>query len=212
MFRSIAALGLATAGLSACATTGALPPTEVVRYHHGEPIARGTIAVRPMALAGAGDEAGPGALSGSLEFENYAAAVQAELARVGYPAAAPGSAPDFIATVDFRRATRPGPVRSSPFSIGLGGGSYSGGRHGGVGLGGGISLPIGRSRQTNLLVTELAVTIKRRADQLPVWEGQAHGVADDRSPDATAQGQARKLAAALFTGFPGQSGRTIEVR
>lgn len=202
MLRSLAALGFAAAGLAACTTTGALPPTEVIRYHLGEPIARGTIAVQPLS----------GPAPASLEFQSYAAAVQAELARVGYAAAMPGAAPDFIATVDFRRATRPGPVRPSPFSIGLGGGSYSGGRRGGVGLGGGISLPIGRSRQTNLLVTELAVTIKRRADQSPVWEGQAHSVADERAVDATAGGQARKLAAALFTGFPGQSGRTVEVR
>jgi hypothetical protein len=75
-----------------------------------------------------------------------------------------------------------------------------------------VSFPIGHSRQSTVLVTELAVTIKRRADQSPVWEGQSRGVSDSRSPDATADGQARKLAAALFTGFPGQSGRTIEVR
>jgi len=202
MVRSIAALGLAAIGLAACTTTGSLPPTEVVRYHLGEPIARGTAAVQPLS----------GPAPASLEFQSYANAVQAALARAGYPAAAPGAAPEFIATVDFRRTTRPGPVRRSPFSIGLGGGSFSGGRHGGVGLGGGVSFPIGRSRQSNLLLTELAVTIKRRADQSPVWEGQAHAVTDTRAPNATANGQATKLANALFTGFPGQSGRTIEVK
>ena len=202
MVRSIAALGLAAIGLAACTTTGSLPPTEVVRYHLGEPIARGTIAVQPLS----------GPAPASLEFQSYANAVQAALARVGYPAAAPGTTPEFIATVDFRSTTRPGPVRRSPFSIGLGGGSFSGGRHGGVGLGGGVSFPIGRSRQSNLLLTELAVTIKRRADQSPVWEGQSRAVSDTRAPNATADGQATKLANALFTGFPGQSGRTIEVK
>ena len=138
--------------------------------------------------------------------------MQAELARVGYPAPPPGAVPEFVATVDFRRTTRPGPVRRSPFSIGLGGGSFSGGRNGGVGLGGGVSFPIGHSRQSNLLLTELAVTIKRRVDQSPVWEGQSRGVTDAAAVDATADAQARRLAVALFTGFPGQSGRTIEVK
>ena len=36
-----------SAGLSACATTTSLPPTEVLRYHLGEPIDRGTISVQP---------------------------------------------------------------------------------------------------------------------------------------------------------------------
>ena len=59
-----------------------------------------------------------------------------------------------------------------------------------------------------MLVAELAVTIKRRVDQSPVWEGRAQGVSDIKSADQ----QAGKLAAALFTGFPGESGRTIEVK
>jgi hypothetical protein len=207
MARSLLALTLAAAGLSACTTTGSLPPTEVVRYHLGEPIARGTIAVQPLTgLA-------PGSAPASLEFQSYANAVQSELARVGYQPVAPGVSPDFVVTVDFRRTTRPGPERRSPFSIGLGGGSFSGGRRGGgVGLGGGVSFPVGRSRQSSILLTELAVTIKRRVDQSPVWEGQSRGSSDTRSVEATADGQAHKLAAALFTGFPGQSGRTIEVK
>ena len=205
MIRSIAALGLAAFGLAGCSTTGSLPPTQVIRYHLGAPIARGTILVQPLS----------GPAPASLEFQNYAAAVQGELARVGYAPAAPGTTPDFIATVDFRRANRVGPPRRSPISIGLGGGGYSGGGYrggGGVGLGGGISFPLGGNRRSEVVVSELAVTIKRRADQSPVWEGQAQGVSDARAPNATTGGLAQKLAAALFTGFPGESGRTIEVK
>ena len=83
---------------------------------------------------------------------------------------------------------------------------------GGVGLGGGLSFPLGSSRGRDIVTTELTVTIKRRADQSPVWEGSSRTYADARAADATASSQAAKLAGALFTGFPGESGRTIEVK
>lgn len=198
-----AALSLA-AILSACATSGSLPPTEVVRYHLGEPIDRGTVAVQPLTTSGA---------PASIEYKTYAAAVETQLLRNGYTLPAPGAQPQLIATVSFTRANRLGPPRRSPISIGIGGGGFSGGRRGGgVGLGGGVGFPIGGGGAREIVESELAVTIKRRADQSPVWEGRAHSFSDPRSPDATAQTLAAKLATALFTGFPGESGRTIEVR
>ena len=191
--------GLALAG---CATTAPLPPTESVRYHRGaETVGRGTIAVELLA-------AGPV----SLEFETYAAAVRAELVRSGYTAAAPGATPQYVAVVSYARSNRVGPPRRSPVSIGLGGGGFSGGRGGGVGLGGGIGFPVGGGGSSALVVTELSVTIKNRIDQSPVWEGQAQAVADARAAGSNADAQAAKLASALFAGFPGESGRTIEVR
>ena len=203
----LAVLGLGF-GLAGCATTGPLPPTQVVRYHLAtpqSPIARGTIAVEPVT----------GGAPASLEFQAYAAAVQAELLRNGYTAAAPGVRSDFVATVDFRRSTADGPPRRSPVSIGLGGGGYSGGyRGGGVGLGGGLSFPLGGNRGRTVVVTELKVEIARRTGPTAgrIWEGTARSVADIKAPDATAQGQGRRLAAALFAGFPGESGRTIDVK
>ncbi|KQU62093.1 hypothetical protein ASG67_02885 [Sphingomonas sp. Leaf339] len=192
-------LGLA---LSACATGGALPPTEVIRYHLGEPVDRGTIRVEPLATGTA-----------SIEFKTYAAAVETQLLRNGYAMPAVGAQPQLVATVGFNRANRLGPPKSSPVQIGLGGGSFSGGRRGGgVGLGGGIGFPIGGGGPRELVVTELVVTIKRRADQSPVWEGRAQAVSDPRKVEGDADVQAAKLANALFTGFPGESGRTIEVK
>ena len=197
--RPFLALGIGAAALAGCATTAPLPPMEVVRYHLGEPIARGTIAVEPLS----------GGAPASLEFKTYAAAVQGELLRNGYSVPAQGITPDYVATVGFTRASREGPPRQSPISIGLGGGGFSGGRGGGgVGLGGGIGFPIGSRRPTQLLVAELSVTIKRRVDQSPIWEGKAQGVSDIKGADE----QAGKLARALFTGFPGASGRTITVK
>ena len=197
--RSIVIAGLAATTLAGCATTAALPPTEVVRYHLGEPIARGTIGLLPLNAT---------TEPSSLEFQTYAGAVEAQLAANGYGRAAPGTRPEFVATVGFSRSAQEGPPRRSPFSIGLGGGTFSGGRRGGVGLGGGVGFPIGGGRSSDVLVAELSVTIKRSVDQSPVWEGRAQGVSDIKAADQ----QAGKLAAALFTGFPGVSGRTITVR
>ena len=199
ILRPFLALGVAAAALAGCATTASLPPTDVIRYHLGAPIARGTIAVEPLS----------GGSPASLEFKTYAAAVEAELLKVGYTLPPQGATPDFVASVGFTRTSREGPPRQSPVSIGIGGGGFSGGRRGGgVGLGGGIGFPLGKSRPTELLVAELSVTIKRRADQSPIWEGRAQGVSDIKGADQ----QANKLARAVFTGFPGASGRTITVK
>ena len=201
--RSILVLALAGASLTACATAPSLPPTEVLRYHLGEPLDRGTIAVQPLS----------GGAPASLEFKSYAAAVQGQLIKVGYNPPAPGAKPMLVATVAFTRTTQAGPPKQSPFSIGIGGGGFSGGRGGGgVGLGGGVGIPIGGGGRDAILVTEMAVTIKRSIDQSPVWEGRAQTFADARKPDATSQIQAEKLARALFAGFPGESGRTIQVK
>ena len=201
--RSILVLALAGASLTACATGPSLPPTEVLRYHLGEPLDRGTIAVQPLS----------GGAPASLEFKSYAAAVQGQLIKVGYNPPAPGAKPMLVATVAFTRTTQAGPPKQSPFSIGIGGGGFSGGRGGGgVGLGGGVGIPIGGGGRDAILVTEMAVTIKRSVDQSPVWEGRAQTLADARKPDATSQIQAEKLARALFAGFPGESGRTIQVK
>jgi len=189
--------------LGACATPLNLPPTEAVRYHLGAPVERGTIRVDPLAAPG---------VPTSLEFRTYAAAVEGELLRNGYTLAPAGAQPQLIATVGFTRTAQAGPPRRSPFSIGIGGGGFSGGRGGGVGLGGGVGFPVGGGRSTEVIASELAVTIKRRVDQSPVWEGRARSYAEGSRPDAEAGNQAGRLAAAVFTGFPGESGRTIEVK
>lgn len=200
--RHLLALGLSLTALAGCTTTGPLPPTNVVRYHLGAPIARGTIAVEPATAPGA---------PASLEFKTYAAAVEGELLKAGYTLPATGQTPQFVASVGFARSEQAGPPKRSTFSIGLGGSTFSGGgRRGGtgVGLGGGVGFPIGGGSGTTVLVAELSVTIKQRTDLSPIWEGRAQGVSDIKTADQ----QAGKLAAALFTGFPGESGRTIEVR
>ena len=74
-------------------------------------------------------------------------------------------------------------------------------------LGAGIACGSG-ARQG--IVTELAVRIRHGADA--VWEGQAQSLTDTIAPDADTNSIAGRLAAALFTDFPGESGRSIEVK
>ena len=182
--------------LAGCSTTGPLPPTEVLRYHLPAGVERGTATVEP-AQAG-------------LMSQPYQAAVARQLSLNGYPAPTGGPS-QFVAVVDVRQREVAGPPRRSAFSIGIGGGTFSGGRHGGVGLGGGVGIPVGGSRSSTYVETELSVLIKQRTDQTTVWEGHAHAAADLRRRDASDAALADKLAAALFTGFPGESGRTISV-
>ena len=60
------------------------------------------------------------------------------------------------------------------------------------------------------IVTELSVRIRKGPDA--VWEGQAQSLTDTTAPGADANSIAQRLASALFSGFPGESGRTIEVK
>jgi hypothetical protein len=58
----------------------------------------------------------------------------------------------------------------------------------------------------------LSVKINQRQGDLGVWEGRAQSRAIGVVGNAVADKLAPKLASALFTGFPGESGRTIEVK
>ena len=197
------ALGLAAAGLAGCTTTTASGPVDVTRFHLGAPLERGTVTVEPL----------PGGSAPSLEFQTYADAVRAQLLANGYTDASGGAPAQYLAVVSFARTSREIEPRRSPVSIGLGGGGFSGGRRGGgVGLGGGISFPIGKAKARGMIASELAAQIRRRTDGTVIWEGRAQTAADDRAPDAQATLAAGKLARALFQGFPGESGRSITVK
>ncbi|CAN5513507.1 hypothetical protein BH09PSE4_BH09PSE4_08990 [soil metagenome] len=194
-----AAIGLAalTAG---CATSGQAP-IDATRYHLSAPLVRGPISVEPAT----------GADAVSLEYRSYLDAIHSQLLANGYSDPAPGGTAPFIATVSLRRAARGSVQEPSPFQIGIGGGSYSGGRHGGVGLGGGVSFPIGKGRTRDIVQTELWVQIRSRGDGAALWEGRAVTESLEPAP-AGAQIAPERLAAALFQGFPGESGITITVK
>ena len=193
---------LLTAALmvTGCATAPASFPTEVTRYRADE-VGRGTIALVPDE----GIDNGP-------EYQVYALAVGDALTKQGYTLVPDGSKSVYVAKIGFHIEARPVRERS-PFRIGLGGGTWSGnGGGGGVGLGGGVSFPIGRGRDREDALSMLSVKINQRQGDLGVWEGRAQSRAIGVVGNAVADKLAPKLATALFTGFPGDSGRTIEVK
>lgn len=195
--RFLAAATFCTLSLSACvAPTG---PVEVTRFHAADtaPLGRGAIAIEPA----------PGIDGTSLEFRSYAAAVSRQLALLGYSEQVAAGSISQIATVRLSRQTYHPERSGSPVSVGVGGstGSY------GSGLGVGIGLNLS-PRPADQVETNLAVTIKDRVSGAALWEGRASFTVSAKSPLASTQLGAAKIAEALFAGFPGQSGETIQVK
>jgi len=183
--------------LAGCAAQ--TPPVQVTRFHLEQAVAPGEIAIEPR---------DPG-LAGSLEFDTYAAAVRDELVRRGFHPAADVAHSEQVASLDIHTLSREGPPRPPRFSIGIGGASF--GRN--VGVGGGVNVPVDKPRPGQMTyATEISVQIKRRSDGTVFWEGRARSQAAGGSAYAMPSAMAKRLAEALFTGFPGESGRTITVK
>ncbi|QPQ54718.1 DUF4136 domain-containing protein [Allosphingosinicella flava] len=192
---AVAASALA---LTACATTEREAPSQVARFHLGQPIARGQIAVEAFDPA---DQNG-------LEFRAYADAVARQLTRLGWTVV-PNGQSEQVAMIDVEQGSREALARRSPISIGIGG--STGGYRSGVGVGVGVDVPVGRSRSREIVGTELEVRIKRRSNGEVFWEGRASTEARADAPLAQRTVAVEKLADALFRDFPGESGRTISV-
>lgn len=189
------ALVAGAALLSGCTTNTSLRgPVDVTRFHLGSALdSRSSLVV----------EAANGASANSPEFMLYADGVRAELNQLGFVPARGDLDSAYIATVSFQNIARGAYRQRSPISIGVGGGSHGSG----VGVGGGLSFGLGgKSRQ--LYTTELAVQLRRRSDGITIWEGRATSESAGVQPDVTA----RRLAAALFKDFPGESGVTMTVK
>lgn len=183
--------------LGACvAPTG---PIEVTRFHLPDVAAlgKGTITI----------EAASGLDPASLEWKSYQAAVARQLALLGYGDAAAGTPSSQVAVLRLSRQSYRPERSTSPVSVGLGGstGSYGSG----VGLGIGLNLS---GRPAEQVQTELGVIIKDRASGTALWEGRASFQVKASSPLADTQLGAAKMAEALFAGFPGNSGETVEVK
>ena len=191
--RRVAVIMLGTLALGGCATG---PTTQVTRFHLNQPIAPGQITVEPMMAAD----------RGSPEFRTYADIVGAQLARAGFTEAAGLSKSEQVAVIQVDRAFFDGPPRSA-FSIGIGGGSF--GYHGGAGGSVGTTFA---GKPTQNVSTRLIVQIKRRSDGTTIWEGRAETSARFGTPESQPDAAVQHLAAAMFQGFPGVSGRTITVR
>ena len=190
----LAALSL----LAGCATPAYVSPVEVTRFTAAAPsqLGRGTIAVRPA----------PGAAPDSWVFATFQSAVAAELQQLGYTVADNAAQ---VAEVRVERfVSRNEGGRRSPVNVGVGGstGSY------GSGVGMGVGINLGGSRPAEQIDTQLQVMIRPSVSGGSLWEGRARFTATANSDFADQRAAAAKLADALFDGFPGRSGETIEVR
>jgi hypothetical protein len=199
-FAALAALALVT-GCAMEMGGGPSSAVSVTRFHLGQPIARGPIAVEPADPADAN----------SLEFDQIAASVERELGRLGWAVERRNGRTEQVVVVRVDQALREG-RRGGGLSIGLGVGGGSYGRHGGVGVGVGGTVPVAGYRPSQIVATQLSVRIQRRSDATVAWEGRAELEARGGSPAASRAAAADRLAAALFRDFPGESGRTIRVR
>jgi len=179
---------------------GAASDAQVTRFHLGQPIARGQIAV----------EASDSAEANSLEFSQIATSVERELARLGWTIEKGNGRTEQVAIVRVDQAARTGGRRSG-LSIGLGVGGGSWGRRSGVGVGVGGTIPV-TGGPNQVIATQLSVRIQRRSDATVAWEGRAETEARAGSEQAGRSAAADRLAGALFRDFPGESGRTIRVR
>jgi len=182
---------------------GRLEPTSITRFHLGQQIARGPIAIEPADPADAN----------SLEFTQLAAPVERELARLGWTVEPRTGRSEQVAVVRVGQGMRESVRQRSSVSVGVGVGGGSYGRHSGgdVGVGVGGTVPIGRG-SNHVVGTELSVRIQRRSDATVAWEGRAQMEARAGSELADPRAAVDRLAAALFRDFPGESGRTIRVR
>jgi Domain of unknown function (DUF4136) len=194
MLKKLTLSALAAASLAGCASS--IPPVQVTRFHANPQLAAGAAVIEP---ANGGD-------AQSLEFRAYAAAVSRELTTLGVTEAQ-GTASPYVVTLDIGRETREELSRGSPVTIGVGGGSF--GSRSGVGFG--TSFGLGRNRGREVIITRMAVQIRKRADKSVIWEGRAETEASSRAPASQPGLAADKLAAALFKGFPGTSGQTVRV-
>ena len=170
---------------------------EVTRFVAPSPTAlpRGPIGVR----------AAPGEDPDNPEYAVFQTAILDQLERSGFQVV--GSAAPYVALIDIDRSVVPGGARRGPVSVG--GGASTGGYGSGVGLGIGLNLS---GPDPDRIETQLSVSIRPSAGGDALWEGRARFTATDNSDFADAQAAATKVSEALFRGFPGNSGETIEVQ
>lgn len=127
--------------------------------------------------------------AGGVYQPAYAAAVAGELRTLGFTPSATPATSEFVATVDVATATIAALKARTPATG---------------------TTPAGAAADPNIVASQLAVQLRRRSDGSIVWEGQAQTAA--RAGAAPSTSTVQRLARALFRDFPGESGRTINVR
>lgn len=187
--------------LCGCASNYA-SPVEVTRFVGDQPqlLGSGSIAVSSGAVS-----SGAGSAAGTLEFAEYNRAIAGKLAELGYTLAA--AAPEQTAEVWIDRIIMQPERGRSPVSVGVGGSTGSYGSGLGVGLGIDLSGP-----PPEQVDSQMRVVIRDTGSNTVLWEGRANFTATLKGEYGTAEASAARLADALFSGFPGNSGETITVK
>jgi hypothetical protein len=196
--KRLALASLAAALLAGCVSTY-VSPVEVTRFTGDAAtlLAKGPIAV----------QAAPGQDTRSWDYAAFHRAIEERLARLGYTIT--GDMAQQVAEVSVDRIVDRGGRTRSPVSVGVGAGT--GGY--GSGVGGGIGIDLGSlGRPSEQIDTQLRVVIRPSGGGTALWEGRARFSATANSQYADQRAAAARLADALFSGFPGRSGETIEVR
>lgn len=212
-----ASIPLLLAGLAACATPF---NADVTRYQTQLPAPQGqTFAVIPEDPA----------LAGGLEFSQYASLVAAQMQRLGYTQASSPENANLLVRFDYgvdrgrERVRRTGfsdPFYSpwygySPFGYrgGFGHSPIGYGGHPGFYRGGpwafGMYDPFfgGGYSSYTVYTSGIDLKIDRAADKARLFEGKAQAL----STSNRLQYLVPNLVDAMFTGFPGESGRTVRI-
>jgi hypothetical protein len=193
--RRTLALAFGVGLLAGCAKPSYVSPVSVTRFTSDatQELGRGTISVEPSTNT----------QSDTFEYGLFAAEVAGELGSLGYLVVESGA--DQIAVVSLNQ-TVASPYRRNPVSVG--GGASVGSYGSGVGLGVGIDLS---GRDPDQISTQLFVAIRPADGGDNLWEGRASATATSNSPMADPAATSDRMARALFNGFPGVSGETIQV-
>ncbi|RMD89375.1 MAG: DUF4136 domain-containing protein [Alphaproteobacteria bacterium] len=135
-------------------------------------------------------------------FARYAAMLGERLAALGFVPAGKDE-PDWLARLDYSvTATETAP--ESGAQVGIGAGHF--GRH--VGVSGAFGFPIGGHEPEAVYNRRISLALIEAESGRRLWEGRA--VSTGRTADLDAV--MPLLIKALLEGFPGESGRTVEVR
>jgi hypothetical protein len=166
-------------------------------------------------------------LNNSLEFRTYAAMVAARLGQVGYAPASSTANADLVVTLDYGVDKGREKLRQTGFgSYGFGYGGYRSG-WGSFGYGGFGRPYYGFGRRAYLsgfydpflfddfnevesytvYNSELDMKIERRSTRERIFEGKAQAMSIDNDLTTLVP----NLIAAMFTGFPGNSGETVKI-
>ncbi len=195
----ILSIAAATA-LAACSTPAWVSPVEVTRFVGSAPakLGSGTISI----------SAGTMIEEPSVEYGLYRDALAVELTALGYRVVdGPGNVgASQVATLTIDERVSEGGARRSPVSVGGGAGIGSYGS--GVGLGLGIDLSPPPADQVE---RQVSVTIRPSTGGQNLWEGRARYAATVNHALAAPAAAATRSMDALFAGFPGNSGETVEV-